>query len=407
MTKHSSPSASPPMVDESPRGADETAQGPDDRLSSWSFALPPDLIARHPLAERAASRLLHLPASGGLVHRQFRDIVEFLQAGDVLVVNDTTVVPARLHGEKAGTGGRVEVLLVRRDGDAPTTTTTTMLHSDPWVVLLNASKKPKPGSRLVFPTQPGSVDALFAVVAGPIDDEPGAWRVRFEGDALRFAQSFGEVPLPPYLDRSPDDDDRDRYQTVYADRAKEGSVAAPTAGLHFDEAILAALRHKGVHIAPVTLHVGPGTFLPVHSDRLSAHRMHPEPWWMSSATAATLNHARASGRRIVAVGTTSARVLESARQGLLPDAPFVAGSGLTRIFLRPGHVFSGFDALVTNFHLPESTLIVLVGALVGRRRILAAYAEAVRERYRFYSYGDACLIEVARDAAEGAGDGSP
>jgi S-adenosylmethionine:tRNA ribosyltransferase-isomerase len=240
------------------------------------------------------------------------------------------------------------------------------------------------------------MDALFAIVVGPVDDEPGAWRVRFEGDALRFAHSFGEVPLPPYLERKPDDDDRDRYQTVYRDEQKAGSVAAPTAGLHFDDATMAALARKGVQLAKVTLHVGPGTFLPVHAENLSAHKMHPEPWWLSSSTADMLNTARAAGRRIVAVGTTSARVLESARQVLLPDAPFVGGSGLTRIFLKPGHVVTGFDALITNFHLPESTLIVLVGALVGRRRVLHAYDEAVRHGYRFYSYGDACFVDVVR-----------
>jgi S-adenosylmethionine:tRNA ribosyltransferase-isomerase len=372
----------------------------DDRLSSWSFDLPQAQIARRPLKDRASSRLLHLPAAGGLVHRQFRDLVDLLQPGDVLVVNDTTVVPARLFGEKAGTGGKVEVLLVRRDDASTTTTTTTTSSSVPrghtWIVLLNASKKPKPGSRLVFPTHPGSMDALFAEVEGVVDDEPGAWRLRFEGDALRFAHSFGQVPLPPYMERSPDDDDRSRYQTVYADRAREGSVAAPTAGLHFDDAVLAALRDKGVQVAPVTLHVGPGTFLPVHAERLSDHRMHPEPWWMSKATASTLNTARAAGKRIIAVGTTSARVLESSRQGRAADAGFVDGSGLTRIFIKPGHVVTGFDALVTNFHLPESTLIVLVGALVGRQRILDAYAEAVAQGYRFYSYGDASFVEVVR-----------
>ncbi len=366
----------------------------DDRLSSWSFDLPSALIARRPLRDRAASRLLHLPATGGLVHRQFRDLVDLLQPGDVLVVNDTTVVPARLFGEKAGTGGKVEVLLVRRDDASATTSTAPSSHT--WVVLLNASKKPKPGSRLVFPTHPGSMDALFAEVLGVVDDEPGAWRLRFEGDALRFAHSFGQVPLPPYMERSPDDDDRSRYQTVYADRTREGSVAAPTAGLHFDDAVLAALRDKGVQVAAVTLHVGPGTFLPVHAERLSAHRMHPEPWWLSTTTASTLNAARAAGKRIIAVGTTSARVLESSRQGRAADAPFSAGSGLTRIFIKPGHVVTGFDALVTNFHLPESTLIVLVGALVGRKRILDAYAEAVAQGYRFYSYGDASFVEVVR-----------
>jgi S-adenosylmethionine:tRNA ribosyltransferase-isomerase len=383
----------------------------DDLLSAWSFDLPPDRIARHPLPERSASRLLHLPATGphagGLVHRQFRDVVDLLDAGDVLVVNDTTVVPARLSGEKAGTGGKVEVLLVRRDDDVDGEGDAAAVAGRPrehrWIVLLNASKKPKPGARLVFPTHPGSVDALLATVVGPVDDEPGAWRLRFEGDALRFAHSFGEVPLPPYMERKPDAADRERYQTVYRDAQKAGSVAAPTAGLHFDDALLAALRDKGVGLAKVTLHVGPGTFLPVHAARLSEHRMHPEPWWLSATMATQLNAARAAGRRIVAVGTTAARVLESARQGLAADAPFVGGSGLTRIFLRPGHVVTGFDALITNFHLPESTLIVLVGALVGRRRVLDAYAAAVQQGYRFYSYGDACFVEVARRAPPTAG----
>jgi S-adenosylmethionine:tRNA ribosyltransferase-isomerase len=371
----------------------------DDLLASWSFDLPADRIARHPLPERSASRLLHLPRTGGVVHRQFTDLLALLNDGDVLVVNDTTVVPARLFGEKAGTGGRVEVLLVRRDDDEDVGgehVGAGRPREHRWIVLLNASKKPKPGARLVFPTHPGSVDALLATVVGPVDDEPGAWRLRFEGDALRFAHSYGEVPLPPYMERKPDAADRDRYQTVYRDHEKPGSVAAPTAGLHFDDALLAALGKKGVDVAKVTLHVGPGTFLPVHAERLSAHRMHPEPWWLSSTTADRLNAARAAGKRIVAVGTTSARVLESARQGLAPTDPFVAGSGLTRIFLRPGHVVTGFDALITNFHLPESTLIVLVGALVGRRRILDAYAEAVQQGYRFYSYGDACFVEVVR-----------
>jgi S-adenosylmethionine:tRNA ribosyltransferase-isomerase len=272
-----------------------------DLLSSWSFELPEDHIARHPLAERTASRLLHLDKAGGLHHRAFADLEQLLEPGDVLVVNDTSVIPARLFGHKAQSGGAVEVLLVRRidDGD--------------WVVLLNASKKPKPGGRLVFPAGTLQTDALFATVIGPLDDEPGAFVVRFDGDALAYARAHGQMPLPPYMQRAPGADDATRYQTVFRDAAKEGSVAAPTAGLHFDEAMLQRLADKGVQRVPVTLHVGPGTFLPVRAERLSEHVMHPEAWWLPEETARVLNAARVAKKRIVAVGTTSARTLESAR----------------------------------------------------------------------------------------------
>ena len=356
----------------------------EDLLSAWSFELPEDRIARRPLALRSASRLLHLDRYGGLHHRGFADVVDLLDPGDLLVVNDTSVMPARLMGEKAHSGGKVEVLLVRPVPDS---------RGQQWIALVNASKKPKRGTRLVFPRGPTAFDALLASVDGPVDDEPGAWRLWFEGDALEFARAHGQVPLPPYMKRPADDDDGARYQTVFRDQHKLGSSAAPTAGLHFDDATLRALATKGVGLAKVTLHVGPGTFLPVHSERLSKHAMHPEPWWLSAAAATLLNQTRAAGKRVVAVGTTAARVLESARAGLAPDAPFVQGEGLTRLFIRPPHEVTGFDALITNFHLPESTLLVLVGTLVGRRRLLDAYADAVREGYRFYSYGDCCFIE--------------
>ena len=365
----------------------------EDLLSSWSFVLPEDRIARHPLAERAASRMLQLRRDSSTVHGNFRDIVDLLNEGDVLVVNDTTVLPARLFGEKAGSGGKVEVLLVRRVESATGATGAT--GAADWIVLLNASKKPKEGTRLVFPAGAGSFDALFAVVSGAVDDEPGAWRLRFEGDPVAFAWAHGAVPLPPYMQRAAEEDDGERYQTVYRDEDKAGSAAAPTAGLHFDEATLLALSEKGVRLTKVTLHVGPGTFLPVHSDRLSQHKMHPEPWWMSTPAAAALNEARATNKRIVAVGTTAARVLESARLAWAgkDGVVFGAGRGLTRLFIKPGHEVLAFDALLTNFHLPESTLLVLVGTLVGRRRILAAYNDAVAHGYRFYSYGDCCFIE--------------
>lgn len=379
----------------------------EDLLSSWSFVLPEDRIARHPLAERSASRLLHLEKTGGLAHRQFTDIVTLLQPGDCLVVNDTTVLPARLYGEKAGTGGKIEVLLVRRadatssSKPAETSPTSTAPAGQRWVVLVNASKKPKPGTRLVFPAGDRAYDALFAVVEGVVDDEPGAYVVRFEGDAVAFAWQHGAVPLPPYMQRAAESDDDDRYQTVFRDDDKAGSSAAPTAGLHFDEATLLALAEKGVRLAKVTLHVGPGTFLPVHSARISEHKMHPEPWWLPERAAEVMNETRNRGGRIVAVGTTAARVLESARLAAGRDDVVVAGSGLTRLFIRPqpggaGHTVKAFDALITNFHLPESTLLVLVGTLVGRQRILDAYAAAVAAGYRFYSYGDCCFVEWER-----------
>lgn len=353
----------------------------DDRLSSYAFELPPELIAERPLEDRGSSRLLHLPQGAGLVHRRFRELPSLLRPGDALVLNDTQVFPARLFGEKAGSGGRVEVLLSRAEEDGA------------WIALLSASKKPKPGGRIVFGGTAGGFDEpFFATVEDRLDDEPGAYRLRFEGDALRYAELRGHVPLPPYLQRDDDDEDRHRYQTVYADPSRKGAVAAPTAGFHFDDAMLEQLQRDGVQVVKVTLHVGPGTFLPVRSDDVSDHRMHPEPWQMSREAAETLNEARAKGGRIIAVGTTAVRTLESAYDD--DDGELRGGSGLTRLFVRPGYRFRAVDALVTNFHLPESTLLMLVAAVVGRERILAAYAEAIRERYRFYSYGDACFLEV-------------
>lgn len=358
----------------------------DDRLSSYAFELPPERIATRPLDDRASSRLLHLPKhQGAPIHRRFRDLPTLLNAGDALVVNDTRVFPARLFGEKAGSGGRVEVLLSREEEDGT------------WIALLNASKRPKPGGRLVFGgTSSGFDEPFFATVEGVVDDEPGAYRLRFEGDALRYAEQCGHVPLPPYLQRDDDDDDRERYQTVYADPGHKGAVAAPTAGFHFDDALLEELQQKGVHLVKVTLHVGPGTFLPVRVDDVTDHPMHAEPWQMTHEAAAALNEVRAKGGRIIAVGTTAVRTLESAFDD--ESGELRGGSGLTRLFVRPGYRFRAVDALVTNFHLPESTLLMLVAAVVGRQRILAAYGEAIAEGYRFYSYGDACFLEVSDEA---------
>lgn len=344
---------------------------------TFSFDLPPELIAKRPLADRAGGRLLHVAddahGNAQVVHRRVRDLPELLREGDVLVVNDTTVIPARLFGEKAGTGGRVEVLLVR-PGEQPRT----------WVCLVNASKKPKPGTRLVFGTgEERTMDAFFANVLDAVADEPGAFLVQFEGDALAFAEHYGHVPLPPYLDREDDEQDVERYQTVFHDDDKPGSCAAPTAGLHFDDALLDAVKARGAAIAKVTLHVGPGTFLPMRGS-IDEHVMHPEPWIVDDAAAAAI----AQAKRVIAVGTTSLRCLESSGGK--------AGRGLTRLFIKPGYDFKVVDALLTNFHLPDSTLFVLVCAFMGTERMKDAYAQAIAQKYRFYSYGDACLLERRR-----------
>jgi S-adenosylmethionine:tRNA ribosyltransferase-isomerase len=366
---------------EEPRPAqvDETSA---DSLSAYTFALPEDRIAQRPLAERSAARLLVLRRDAmAPEHRTVRDLVELLEPGDVLVVNDTAVIPARLYGEKAGTGGRVEVLLVRK------------VAGSCWACLVNASKKPKDGTRLVFAAGGAAAhDAFFATVEGALEEEPGVFLVRFDGDPVRFATHYGHVPLPPYIERDDDEEDLDRYQTVFHDEEKPGSSAAPTAGLHFDEPLLAALQEKGVMLARVTLHVGPGTFLPVRGDHLSEHVMHPEPWAVGEEAAQTIRAAREQGRRVIAVGTTSLRCLESAAA---EDGTLRAGSGLTRLFVKPGYRFKIVDCLVTNFHLPGSTLFVLVSAFAGRARMKSAYEEAIREGYRFYSYGDASFLERA------------
>ena len=356
----------------------------DDLVASYRFELPERLIAQRPLAERSAARLLVLGATAAAPeHRTVRELPTLLHEGDLVVVNDTAVIPARLYGEKAGTGGKVELLLVREHGDRAT-----------WVCLLNASKGPRPGSRLVFGTGAAhSLDAFFATVVGNVDDEPGAFVVHFEGDPVGFARAHGHVPLPPYIARDDDDDDLARYQTVFADQTRAASSAAPTAGLHFDAALVAALEARGVRTAKVTLHVGPGTFLPMRGARLSEHRMHGEPWVVPEETARLVAETRRAGRRVVAVGTTSVRALEaSAGDG----AEVRAGSGMTRLFLRPPHAPRTVDAMVTNFHLPGSTLFALVCAVAGRARMVAAYAEAIAAGYRFFSYGDATFLEVRR-----------
>ena len=356
------------------------------RLSDYDFELPEAQIAQQPLGARDASRLMHVHRStGSWEHRRFTDLTELLRPGDLLILNDARVIPARLLGTKAGTGGRVELLVVR---PAASTLTSASLAQAPetsdWICLGQASKGLKPGARVNFPG--GLVAEVLESLGG------GEYRARFHAPPGASFQTLleqaGKLPLPPYITREPDSADAERYQTVYA-RAS-GSVAAPTAGLHFTDATFAALEARGVQRAMVTLDVGPGTFLPVREEELERHKMHPERYGVPEATAAAVNAAKAEGRRVVAVGTTVVRTLESATDP--HTGKLRAGMGDTVLFIRPGFAFRQVDVLLTNFHLPCSTLLMLVSALLGRERTLAAYREAVRAGYRFFSYGDAMLV---------------
>ncbi len=356
-------------------------------LSDYDFALPEAQIAQAPLGARDASRLLVVSRSSGApAHRHFSDLPGLLREGDLLVVNDARVIPARLLGTKVGTGGRVELLVVRPS--APTTLTSQALGAAAealeWICLGQASKGLKPGARVSF--SEGLEAEVLEALGG------GEYRVRFHATAgtslAEVLEKAGRLPLPPYITRAPEDSDAERYQTVYA-RAS-GAVAAPTAGLHFTDATFAALAARGIHRVEVTLDVGPGTFLPVREENLEKHHMHPERYFIPEATAQAVNRAKAEGRRVVAVGTTVVRTLESATD---PERGALrAGPGETMLFIRPGFTFRQVDVLLTNFHLPRSTLLVLVSALLGRERALAAYREAVAAGYRFFSYGDAMLV---------------
>jgi len=344
-------------------------------VSDFHFDLPDELIARYPLKQRSASRLLSLDGlSGKTEHRQFTDLLNLLQPGDLLVFNNTRVIPARLFGQKE-TGGRVEVLVERLLGEREI-----LAHA-------RASKALKEGQKVILEdgtslTMAGREDALFRFVYD------GAEAV------LDVLERIGHMPLPPYMEREDDLSDRERYQTVYAREA--GAVAAPTAGLHFDDALLAALKAKGVEFAYVTLHVGAGTFQPVRVDKLEDHVMHSEVAHVPQETVDAVHQARARGGRVVAVGTTSVRSLESAsRAGRLHTF-----RDETDIFIYPGYRFQTVDAMITNFHLPESTLIMLVSAFAGYTNIMSAYREAVEQRYRFFSYGDAMFL-TAQEPSRG------
>ncbi len=334
----------------------------------FHFDLPPELIAQQPLARRSDSRLLTLDgATGALGDRQFRELPELLRPGDLLVFNDTRVIPARLFGRKPS-GGRFELLMER------------LLDEQRALVQIRASKAPKPGGRLQF-------DAGF--VATVLERHAGLFEIRIEGDAawLPLLERHGRIPLPPYITREPHEEDRERYQTVYA--RQPGAVAAPTAGLHFDPALLEQLAALGVARTFITLHVGAGTFQPLRVERIEDHVMHAERIEVSAVACEQIRATRASGGRIIAVGTTVTRALETATDDEGIPQPW---TGETRIFIYPGYRFRCVDALITNFHLPESTLLMLTAAFAGHGEILHAYHHAVEQRYRFFSYGDAMFI---------------
>ena len=336
------------------------------KLSEFDYVLPPELIAQHPATERTASRLLHLDGkSGAIEDLRFPDIVRLVRPGDVMVLNDTRVVKARLYGRK-DSGGEIEVLVER------------VLDAHRALAQARSSKPLKAGRRIVF--APG----VEAEVLGRHDE---FFELRFDGEVMRVMERHGEVPLPPYITHEARAEDEARYQTVYAE--VPGAVAAPTAGLHFDDALLRALRAKGVAVARLTLHVGAGTFQPVRVDDVSRHVMHSEWYSVPAATVEAIAAARAARGRVIAVGTTALRALESAAAG----GALRAGTAETRLFIVPGYEFRVVDRLVTNFHLPKSTLLMLVSAFAGTENIRRAYAHAVAERYRFFSYGDAMLLE--------------
>jgi len=354
------------------------------RTADFNFDLPGELIAQTPAPTRDASRLLVLHrTSGRIEHRTFRDILEFLRAGDVLVFNNSRVIPARLRAANPKTGGQFEIFLLEENG------------TNDWWAMMRPAKRARVGTELVLISANGPTD-IRAIVLETNDE--GHRRLRFSGtkNILGELDSLGEVPLPPYINRPKSnraEADRERYQTVYAQ--PPGSVAAPTAGLHFTESLLAEIQARGVQICFVTLHVGLGTFAPVKAETLSEHKMHEERYELSEKSARVINEAKREGRRVIAVGTTSMRVLESVAE---EHGTMAAGLGRTRIFIYPPRDFKIVNALLTNFHLPCSTLLMLVSAFAapgetrGRELVLSAYAEAIRERYRFFSYGDAMLL---------------
>ncbi len=337
--------------------------------SDFNYELPEELIAQTPVEPRDSSRLMAIDRSTGEIsHRHFYDIADYLNPGDLLVMNDSKVFPARIYGVKRGTGAHVEFLLLKR------------LSLTEWETLVHPGKRLKPGTIVDFP------EGLSAEILDIVNEGNRLVRFSFEGDFFDILDRIGQMPLPPYITHQLKD--KNRYQTVYAKH--DGSAAAPTAGLHFTPELLATLEEKGVKIAHVTLHVGLGTFRPVKVENVTDHHMHSEFYIVEESQAKLINDTKAAGGRIISVGTTSCRTLESAAD---ENGVVRAGSGWTDIFIYPGYRFKVLDCLITNFHLPESTLLMLVSALAGKEHILNAYETAVRERYRFFSFGDAMLIQ--------------
>ena len=338
-------------------------------LKDFNYDLPEELIAQDPLEDRSSSRLMVLHKDTGRIeHKIFRDIIDYLNPGDCLVINDTKVIPARLMGIKEDTGAAIEVLLLKRNAD------------DVWECLVKPGKKARTGARIVF-----GEGLLVGELVDVIEDGNRMIKFHYEGIFEEILDKLGQMPLPPYITHKLQD--KNRYQTVYA--RNEGSAAAPTAGLHFTKELLEKIKEKGVNVVSITLHVGLGTFRPVKVDKIEEHHMHTETFNISKEAADTINRTRAAGGRVIAVGTTSCRTLESAAAD---DGTIPARSGDTDIFIYPGYKFKAIDCLITNFHLPESTLIMLVSALAGRDNIMNAYETAVKERYRFFSFGDAMFI---------------
>ena len=339
------------------------------KTSDFYYDLPEELIAQDPLMDRSSSRLLVLDKVTGMTeHHVFRDIVNYLNAGDCLVINDTKVIPARLIGVKEDTGAKIEVLLLKRGAN------------DVWETLVKPGRKAKPGVRISF-----GDGILTGEVVDVVDEGNRLIHFEYEGIFEEILDRLGQMPLPPYITHQLED--KDRYNTVYAEHP--GSAAAPTAGLHFTPELLEQISKKGVEIAHVTLHVGLGTFRPGKADDIEEHHMHSEFYMIDEKAAEMINRAKDRGNRVICVGTTSCRTVESAAD---ENGRLKACSGWTEIFIYPGYQFKVLDCLITNFHLPESTLIMLVSALAGREHVLAAYEEAVQERYRFFSFGDAMLI---------------
>lgn len=340
------------------------------KRQDFYYELPEELIAQDPLENRESSRLLVLDKkSGAISHHIFREIINYLNPGDCLVINDTKVIPARLSGEKEGTGAKIEILLLKRR------------ENNIWETLVKPGKKARPGTRISFGN-----GLLIGEILEIAEEGNRLIRFTYEGIFEEILDRLGQMPLPPYITHQLKD--KNRYQTVYAKHS--GSAAAPTAGLHFTPELLRAIEDKGVKIARVTLHVGLGTFRPVKAEEITDHHMHSEFYQIDEPAAEKINRAKEDGHRIVCVGTTSCRTIESAAD---ENGHLEAGNGWTDIFIYPGYRFKVMDSLITNFHLPESTLIMLVSALAGRKNVLTAYEEAVRERYRFFSFGDAMFMK--------------